>query len=41
MARAQALAMAPHLVTLGNTAEALAEGQASFASGRRIAPHLR
>ncbi len=41
MARAQALAMAPHLVTLGNTAEAVAEGQASFASGRRIAPHLR
>ncbi len=41
MARAQALAMAPHLVTLGNTPEAVAEGQASFASGRRIAPHLR
>lgn len=41
MARAQALAMAPHLVALGNQAEALAEGQAAFASGRRIEPRLR
>ena len=41
MARAQALAMAPHLVTLGNTAEAMAEGQAMFASGRRITPEVR
>jgi len=41
MARAQALAMAPHLVTLGNRPEALAEGQATFASGRRIEPHVR
>jgi len=41
MARAQALAMAPHLVTLGNTAEAMAEGQASFASGQRIEAHIR
>ena len=41
MARAQALAMAPHLVSLGNTPEALAEGQAAFASGRRIEPHVR
>ncbi|MUH51998.1 MAG: enoyl-CoA hydratase/isomerase family protein [Actinobacteria bacterium] len=41
MGRAQALAMAPHLVTLGNQAEALAEGQAAFASGQRIEPRLR
>lgn len=41
MARAQALAMAPHLVTLGNTPEAMAEGQAAFASGLRIQPHVR
>lgn len=41
MARAQALAMAPHLVTLGNTPEAMAEGQAMFASGRRITPEVR
>ncbi len=41
MARAQALAMAPHLVTLGNTPEAMAEGQAAFVSGRRIQPHVR
>jgi enoyl-CoA hydratase/carnithine racemase len=38
MARAQALAMAPHLVTLGNQPEALAEGQAAFQSGVRITP---
>jgi enoyl-CoA hydratase/carnithine racemase len=41
MARAQALAMAPHLVTLGNTPEAMAQGQAAFASGVRIEPHVR
>lgn len=41
MARAQALAMAPHLVTLGNTPEAMAQGQAAFASGVRIEPHIR
>ncbi|HYU65849.1 MAG TPA: enoyl-CoA hydratase/isomerase family protein, partial [Jatrophihabitantaceae bacterium] len=41
MARAQALAMAPHLVTLGNRPEAMAEGQATFASGTRIEPHIR
>lgn len=41
MARAQALAMAPHLVTLGNQPEALAEGQAQFASGARIEPRIR
>lgn len=41
MARAQALAMAPHLVTLGNQPEALAEGQAAFASGQRIEPVIR
>jgi enoyl-CoA hydratase/carnithine racemase len=41
MARAQALAMAPHLVMLGNRPEALAEGQERFASGERIDPVLR
>jgi enoyl-CoA hydratase/carnithine racemase len=41
MARAQAVAMAPHFVTLGNQPEALAEGQASFSSGQRIEPRLR
>lgn len=41
MARAQALAMAPHLVTLGNQPEAMAEGQATFASGTRIDPVVR
>jgi enoyl-CoA hydratase/carnithine racemase len=41
MARAQALAMAPHLVSLGNQPDALAEGQAAFASGQRIEPVVR
>ncbi len=41
MARAQALAMAPHLVSLGNQPEALAEGHQTFASGQRIEPHVR
>lgn len=41
MARAQAVAMAPHLVTLGNQPEAMAEGQATFASGNRIDPVVR
>lgn len=39
--RAQAVSMAPYLVTLGNTPEALAEGQAAFASGKRIEWWLR
>jgi enoyl-CoA hydratase/carnithine racemase len=41
MARAQALAMAPHLVSLGNQPEAIAEGQHAFASGQRVHPHVR
>jgi enoyl-CoA hydratase/carnithine racemase len=41
MARAQALAMAPHLVTLGNQPDAIAEGQATFTSGQRITPVVR
>jgi len=41
MGRAQAIAMAPHLVTLGNQPAALAEGQAAFSSGQRISPRLR
>lgn len=41
MARAQALAMAPYLVTLGNQPDALAEGQQAFASGQRMTPVIR
>ena len=41
MARAQALSMAPHLVTLGNQPDAMAEGQAAFTSGARIDPVVR
>lgn len=41
MARAQALAMAPHLVSLGNRPEALAEAQERFLSGERIEPTIR
>ena len=41
MARAQALAMAPHLVALGNQPDAMAEGQQTFASRQRITPHIR
>lgn len=41
MARAQALAMAPYLVTLGNQPDALAEGQRAFASGQRTSPGIR
>jgi len=41
MARAQALASAPHLVTLGNQPDAIAEGQAVFTSGTRIEPVVR
>jgi enoyl-CoA hydratase/carnithine racemase len=41
MARAQALALAPHLVTLGNRPEAIAEGQAAFTSKARIDPVVR
>jgi hypothetical protein len=36
MARAQAISLAPHLVTLGNQPDAIAEGQAAFSSGQRI-----
>ena len=41
MARAQALAMAPHLVSLGNHPDAMAEGMAMFSSGQRIEPVVR
>jgi len=41
MARAQALAMAPYLVTLGRQPEEVAEGQATFNSGQRITPVVR
>ena len=41
MGRAQALSMAPHLVSLGNQPEALAEAKAMFESGMRIDPSIR
>lgn len=41
MARAQALAMAPYLVTLGNQPEAIADGQRAFTSGERQQPVIR
>lgn len=41
MARDQAVAMASSFVELGNRPEALAEGQALFASGARQEPRLR
>lgn len=41
MGRLDALAMAPSILTTGTRPEALAEGQAAFASGERIEPRLR
>jgi enoyl-CoA hydratase/carnithine racemase len=41
MARDQAMAMAPSLIELGRHPDALAEGQAFFASGQRITPRIR
>lgn len=41
MARAQALAAAPHLVTLANKPAPLSEGQSVIAAGRRIEPVVR
>ena len=41
MPRNQAIATANHLVEIGNRPEALAEGQAFFASGVRIEPRIR
>ncbi len=41
MGRLDALAMAPSILTTGTRPEALAEGQAAFASGERIKPRLR
>jgi enoyl-CoA hydratase/carnithine racemase len=41
MSSLQAVAMGPLLLEAGNTAEGLAEGQASFASGKRITPRIR
>jgi enoyl-CoA hydratase/carnithine racemase len=37
----QAVAMAPYLLEAGNKAEGLVEGQAAFASGKRITPKIR
>lgn len=39
--RLQAIAMAPSLVGCGNSKDAMEEGQAVFASGKRITPRLR
>ena len=39
--RTQAIATANHLVEIGNRPEALAEGQAFFASGVRVEPRIR
>ncbi|CAB4615353.1 unannotated protein [freshwater metagenome] len=41
MPRNQAIATANHLVEIGNRPEALAEGQAFFASGVRVEPRIR
>ena len=41
LGRADALALAPAILTTGTSPEALAEGQAAFASGSRIKPRLR
>jgi enoyl-CoA hydratase/carnithine racemase len=41
MSSLQSVAMGPFLLEAGNTAEGLAEGQASFASGTRITPRIR
>ena len=41
MASRQAVAMGPYLLEAGNSAEGLAEGQATFASGERITPKIR
>jgi hypothetical protein len=41
MTREQAIGMANHLVEIGNRPEALAEGQAFFASGVRVTPTIR
>ncbi len=41
MQRAQALALAPHLVSLGNQPEALEQAQKMFTSGVRIDPTIR
>ena len=41
MGRLDALAMAPSILTTATRPEALAEGQAAFASGERIKPRLR
>ena len=41
LGRLDALAVAPAVLAAGTSAEALAEGQADFESGRRITPRLR
>lgn len=41
MARSQALAMAPHLVSLGNDPDQIAEAHRNFVAGKRITPTIR
>ena len=41
MGRLDALAMASSILTTGTSAEAMAEGQATFSAGKRIEPRLR
>ena len=41
LGRLDALAMAPAILTAGTSTEAMAEGQAAFADGKRIKPNLR
>ena len=41
LGRLNALAMAPSILTTGTRPEAMAEGQAVFAGGKRTKPRLR
>lgn len=41
MGRLNALALAPSMLTAGTSSDAVAQGQASFSSGKRIEPRLR
>ena len=41
MGRLDALAMAPSILTTGTSVDAMTEGQATFAKGKRIEPRLR
>jgi hypothetical protein len=41
LSRRQALDLGSFLLAAGNSVEALAEGQAFFASGKRVKPNVR